>query len=182
MKQLTCEMCGGVDLVKQDGVFKCQNCGAKYSVEEAKKMMIEGTVNVQGTVEIDNSNRINNLYKLADLDIDKEDCGNAKKYYESILIEEPTSWKAYFFVMYIRAWNSKIKEIVSVSKDFYNNYAPVMKMIKEHVDINEQLSALEVVFERSKKLLNMLNTAIMSRYNERLAWRPYGVVSFKCSR
>ena len=33
----------------------CQNCGMKYSVEEAKKMMIEGTVDVQGTVKVDNS-------------------------------------------------------------------------------------------------------------------------------
>lgn len=48
MKQLTCELCGGTDLVKQDGVFVCQNCGTKYTVEEAKKMMIEGTVDVQG--------------------------------------------------------------------------------------------------------------------------------------
>ncbi len=38
MKQLTCKMCGSNDLVKQDGVFVCQNCGCKYSVEEAKKM------------------------------------------------------------------------------------------------------------------------------------------------
>ena len=55
MNQLTCEMCGGTDLIKQDGVFVCQNCGMKYSVEEAKKMMIEGTVDVQGTVKVDNS-------------------------------------------------------------------------------------------------------------------------------
>ena len=44
MKQLTCEMCGSTDLMKQDGVFVCQSCGTKYSVEEAKKMMVEGTV------------------------------------------------------------------------------------------------------------------------------------------
>lgn len=37
MKQLTCEMCGATDLIKQDGVFVCQSCGCKYSVEEAKK-------------------------------------------------------------------------------------------------------------------------------------------------
>ena len=49
MKRLTCEMCGGTDLVKQDGIFVCQHCGTKYSVEEAKKMMIEGTVDVTGT-------------------------------------------------------------------------------------------------------------------------------------
>ena len=51
MKQLTCEMCGSTDLLKQEGVFVCQTCGTKYSVEEAKKMMIEGTVQVEGTVK-----------------------------------------------------------------------------------------------------------------------------------
>ena len=49
MKQLVCEMCGGTDLVKDAGVFTCQTCGCKYSVEEARKMMVEveGTVNVK---------------------------------------------------------------------------------------------------------------------------------------
>jgi len=34
-------------------MFVCQHCGTKYSVEEAKKLMIEGTVDVQGTVKVD---------------------------------------------------------------------------------------------------------------------------------
>lgn len=57
MKQLTCEMCGSTDLMKQDGIFVCQTCGCKYSVEEAKKLMIEmkGKVDVTGnTVKVDN--------------------------------------------------------------------------------------------------------------------------------
>ncbi|MCL1849863.1 MAG: hypothetical protein FWF70_00375 [Bacteroidetes bacterium] len=41
MKQIVCEMCGGKDLIKRDSVYICQNCGTKYSVEEAKKMMVE---------------------------------------------------------------------------------------------------------------------------------------------
>ena len=41
MKRLVCEMCGGTDLIKQDGVFVCQSCGCKYSVEEARKMLKE---------------------------------------------------------------------------------------------------------------------------------------------
>ena len=54
MKRLTCEMCGSTDLIKQDGVFVCQTCGCKYSIEEAKKMMVEGTVDVSGsTVKVD---------------------------------------------------------------------------------------------------------------------------------
>lgn len=44
MKVLACEICGSNDLVKQEGLFVCQYCGAKYSLEEARKMMVEGTV------------------------------------------------------------------------------------------------------------------------------------------
>lgn len=49
MKAMVCEMCGSQDLVKQDGMFVCQNCGTKYSVEEAKKLL--GTVKVDKTEE-----------------------------------------------------------------------------------------------------------------------------------
>lgn len=66
MKQLTCEMCGSTDLIKQNGVFVCQSCGCKYSVEEAKKMMIEGTVDVSGsTVFIDNTKQVESNLKRA---------------------------------------------------------------------------------------------------------------------
>lgn len=65
MKQLTCEMCGNTDIVKNEGVFVCQSCGCKYTVEEARKMMVEGTVSVQGTVVIDNTEQINNFIDLA---------------------------------------------------------------------------------------------------------------------
>lgn len=65
MKQLICEMCGSSDLIKSEGLFVCQTCGCKYSVEEAKKMMIEGTVSVQGTVKIDNSEEYDNYVRLA---------------------------------------------------------------------------------------------------------------------
>lgn len=63
MKQLTCEMCGSTDIMKQDGVFVCQACGCKYSIEEARKMMVEGTVDVQGTVEVDNSSYVKKIFR-----------------------------------------------------------------------------------------------------------------------
>jgi len=39
--QIVCEICGSNELIKQDGIFICRNCGAKYSTEEAKKMVVE---------------------------------------------------------------------------------------------------------------------------------------------
>jgi len=65
MKRLTCELCGSNDFVKEDGLFVCQSCGTKYSVEEAKKMMVEGTVEVTGSVQIDRSKEIENKIQNA---------------------------------------------------------------------------------------------------------------------
>ena len=57
MKAMVCEMCSSNDLVKQDGMFVCQHCGTQYSVEEAKKLMVEGVV------KIDTSDELKNLYQ-----------------------------------------------------------------------------------------------------------------------
>ena len=39
MAQLTCEICGATNFVKEDGVFVCKSCGAKYTTEEARKTL-----------------------------------------------------------------------------------------------------------------------------------------------
>ena len=39
MAQLTCEICGTTNFVKEDGVFVCKTCGAKYTAEEARKSL-----------------------------------------------------------------------------------------------------------------------------------------------
>ena len=48
MKQLTCEMCGGTDLVKQDGVFVCQSCG----IEEKYKNLTPLINGIQTAIRI----------------------------------------------------------------------------------------------------------------------------------
>ena len=65
MNRLICEICGSTDLIKQDGVFVCQACRCKYSIEEARKMMVEGTVEIVGTVKIDNSGHYDKFIGLA---------------------------------------------------------------------------------------------------------------------
>ena len=39
MAQLTCELCGSTEFVKDGGYFVCQGCGTKYTVEEARAML-----------------------------------------------------------------------------------------------------------------------------------------------
>ena len=83
MQAIKCEMCGSTDFVKQDGLFVCQHCGAKYTVEEAKKLMVEGTV------KIDTTEKLDNLRVLAERARATGNTAKAQEYYEQILLEDP---------------------------------------------------------------------------------------------
>ena len=145
MKQLTCEMCGSTDLIKQDGVFVCQSCGTKYSSEDAKKMMVEGTVDVTGsTVKVDTSDELSNLYQLARRARNENNIENAAKYYDMILVKEPTSWEASFYSVYYQALNCKIYQITSMVNSINNCLDSALSLIHEHNKDNEIEAYMEV--------------------------------------
>ncbi len=89
MKQLTCEMCGSHDLIKQDGVYICPRCGVRYSVEEAKKMMVEGTICIDDTKEL------NNFLIRAKLFLEETNFIAANEYAEKALDMAPEYSEAY---------------------------------------------------------------------------------------
>ena len=95
MKQLTCEMCGGTELLKQDGVFVCQACGTKYSVEEARKMMVEGTVEVQGIVQVANTAQLDNLLKLAQSAYESENYAKAEEFCNQVIAMDASCYEAW---------------------------------------------------------------------------------------
>ena len=109
MKKLVCEMCGSSDLVKQDGMFVCQTCGVKYSVEEAKKMMIEGTVDVSGsTVKVDNSSLIDNYFEIAKSAYESGNQKEAELYCNKIIEIEPSNHNAWLLKGKAAGWQSTI--------------------------------------------------------------------------
>lgn len=107
MKRLTCEMCGSTDLIKQDGVFVCQSCGCKYSVEEARKMMVEGTVEVTGTVKVDQSASIENYLSMARNAMESDNNEEAEKYANRIIEIDPKNAPAWEIKAKAAGWQSK---------------------------------------------------------------------------
>lgn len=107
MKQLTCEMCGSTDLIKQDGVFVCQTCGCKYSIEEARKMMVEGTVEVTGTVKVDNSAAIENYLQMARNALTSSNHEEAESYANKIIELDPQNSAAWEIKGEAAGWQSK---------------------------------------------------------------------------
>lgn len=128
MKRLTCEMCGSTDLIKQEGVFVCQVCGCKYSVEEAKRMMVEGIVEVTGTVKVDNTDKITNYLDLAKTAKENGNNAEAEEYSNKILEIEPNNYQAWLIKGRAAGWQStlakkRVKEAVDCFTNAFN-YAP----------------------------------------------------------
>ena len=164
MKELTCEMCGSTNVVKKDGLFVCQSCGTKYSPEEAKKIM-EGTVEVTGTVKVDSSSELENLYEIARRARDSENNENALKYYDQILMKDSNSWEAQFYVVYFRAMVCKIAEIGISAANIYKSFEPLLNLIKETVkDDDEQLKIIEEISNRSLFISQFLFNAAVQSY------------------
>ena len=113
MKQLTCEMCGSTDLAKENGFVVCQSCGMKYSVEEAKKLMIEGTVEVQGTVKVDKTSEVETLLKRAFMFLEDKEWEKANEYGEKVLEIAPENAQAYLVKFMIDLRVNKKEDIVN---------------------------------------------------------------------
>ena len=135
MKQLTCEMCGSTDLMKQDGVFVCQSCGMKYSVEEAKKMMIEGTVDIQGTVQVDNTAFVQKYLANARRARQKEDWSETEKYYNMVEQNDPSNIEAIFYSTFARVKTALLEaETKDKRQGVFNVLAKSVSVIDDNYD------------------------------------------------
>lgn len=164
MKALTCEMCGSTNLIKEGGVFVCQSCGTKYSVEDAKKMMVEGTVDVKGTVKVDTSDELNNLYEIARRAKDSDNSENATKYYDMILVKDPSSWEANFYVVYYKAMSCTIGQISSAGNSVMNCLPSVLDLVESNVADDEKENVLKEIQARCVIIAHMLGGAALSTY------------------
>ncbi len=153
MKKLVCELCGSNNLLKENGVFVCQSCGTQYSVEEARKMMIEGTVNVQGVVQVDNSSQIENYYINARRALSQQDWASVEKYYDLVLQNEPSSIEAIFYSAYGRVNLSLYDADINKRRQIFNVLINNTLLIAQAYSIENRDSCREMI--------EMVNTDIL---------------------
>lgn len=98
-------MCEGTEFAKQDGVFVCQSCGTKYSVEEAKKLMVE----VEGEttpaavvasaptmqVAVQNTAQIDSLMKLAYSSFESKNYEQAENFCNQVIAIDDRHYEAW---------------------------------------------------------------------------------------
>lgn len=172
MKQLTCEMCGGTDLIKEEGIFVCQTCGCKYSVEEAKRMMVEGTVDVQGTVKVDNTAFVEKYLANARRAKQKEDWEETEKYYNMVEQNDPTNIEAIFYSSYGKAKSSLVESDLYKRQAAFKVLTNCVSLIDDNYSIEKEEVEKETIKQISADILAMACSNYV--YNQRK--NGYGVV------
>ena len=174
MKKLACEMCGSADLIKHDGVFICQHCGMKYSAEEIKKMMIEGTVDIQGTVKVDNSAFVQKYLENARRAKQKEDWEEAEKYYNMVEQNAPSNIEAIFYSSYGKAKTSLVDGDLYKRKAAFKVLENCISIIDDNFDIEKEEENRKIIEEISNDILKMACSSYV--YNQRK--NGYGIVTW----
>ena len=167
MKRLTCELCNSTNLIKTDGVFVCQSCGCKYTVEEAKKLMVDDGVEVQSVAMTNNidANKVSKLYEVARRARDNGNSSQAAKYYDLILQEEPSSWEAQFYSVYFSSLDCTIAGIDMAANDVANVIAPTFELIMEHEeDDDKRQEIIGELIQKTSDLCTVLFEAALSSY------------------
>ncbi|MFD0702512.1 hypothetical protein DMP06_08660 [Slackia equolifaciens] len=152
MKQLTCEMCGSTDLVKDGGVFVCQKCGCKYSIEEAKKMMVEGVVQVEGTVKTDRSEEVEKYLDLARTAEKGSNMSKAEEYASKVLEIDSANIEAWII------YGKSIDCQTNLAKDRFaeanSSYSKALQKVADEMG-NDPQSAHEHLLELKELFFNM---------------------------
>ena len=168
MKRLTCELCGGNELVKNEGVYVCKSCNTQYTLEEARKLMAEDAADAtESTVTAESPVELADLYKAARSA--REDGNSAQAYmnYEQIRMQDPDNWEPVFFAAYFSALNTLKNDspgdsvqvtggVMSLSGNYRSGLEPaintisycldsVFDLIELINDYDEQSSAVKTV-------------------------------------
>lgn len=162
MKQIVCEVCDSNDLVKEDGCFICQYCGAKYSPEEAKRLIVEvnGKVDVSGSkVTVDNTSFVERSLENARRAKAKEDWEECEKYYNMVEQYEPTNIEAIFYSSYGKA------RMALVDSDRFKREQKI-KVLKNSISvIDDNYDNSPDKYEENKVLIQNINADLLSIMN-----------------
>lgn len=175
MKKINCEMCGSSDLLKVEGIYVCQSCGCKYTVEEARKLMIEGTVQIEGTVKVDNSDSIQNYLDIAKNALNSGNGEDAEKYANKVLEITPKNTDAWLIKMQAIGYlgtigNPRLPEIISCGENAIQ-YADFDHKTKV------EFRVYDYYLERSLELLKIVTQQLTDTEHIKSVFKTFALIN-----
>lgn len=174
MKKFKCEICDGSNLIKQNDMFVCQNCGTRYSIEDAKKLMVETNevlppAYIPDSVEVtlNDDKEISNLFELARTAKRENNAEKAAKYYEMLLLKLPQNWEANFYSVYFSSMACKVGEINFSMTNVVNKFETTLDILKEEItDEGDRETIITTITNQILSIAQLYSDVCISNYRQ----------------
>ncbi len=110
-------------------------------------MMVEGVVEVKGSVSIDTSDELKKLYQAARNARETSDTESALKHYENISAKDPDSWEALFYLVALKTNSIKNSEIASAAINVSNCLPKVFELLSKdnNLEKSQKIENIEMI-------------------------------------
>lgn len=160
MQTIKCELCGSNQLIKKDGYYQCEFCGTKYTLEEAKKLIVSGTVEVvTGNAEKER------LIKNAEMHMKLGNITSAKEVWLKITTDFPNDYHGWVGLAKINQLNisSTFRKLEENLSDPYNSKD--ISILSELQLISKNKGIINDISIEHANEINSIENSIINQYN-----------------
>lgn len=158
MKPIICQVCGSNDFKKEDGVFKCKYCNTEYTLEEMKKLMIEGQVElVKGNAEKER------LVKNAEQYVKLKEFSLAEKEYLNITHQFPEECRGWLGLFSIEFY--KYLSDVSFNYPSLKNLKNALSLSDDNKEVHGFFDSFMSLYGNSPRIIPYKNKTLDSGFN-----------------
>ena len=165
MKQLVCELCRGTNFGKLDGTYICQSCGSKYSLEEARRLLVEIPPEPAKPAEPEQPRiPVDHLALARQAKIRGEDA-EALRHYTIAHNADPENWEAAFFTVYYNALACKISQIEAAAGSVRTALGPVLEKLQAQLPPQQRQAAYAEISLYTNKAASFLYDAARNHFD-----------------
>ena len=159
---IKCELCGNDQLVKNDGYYVCEECGTRYTPEEARRLVVKN-------VDTVSDDSIENWRILGLRAYEKPDYDTAEKYFTKILEKDPFDCQAVHYVGLFKAVN-EIPDTNNAVRLLEENITEATSFIDDtELDPEEEFRArMDVIIQNIQEGLRVIRFG--SERNHPVSW------------
>ena len=185
MKKLVCELCRSSNFGKLDGIYICRDCGSKYSLEEARRLLVDTEPEPVSAAEPAPAapKQIPSDYlALARQAKVSGDDAEALRCYTLLHQADPDNWEASFFTVYYNALLCKLSQIPAAAGSVRTVLSSVMEKILTqlprelregaYAEVNLYASkAAEFLYSKARTHYDEMNSYVRSSYSQEMVTR-----------
>jgi hypothetical protein len=133
-------MCGSNNIAKEQGEYICRSCGCKYSVEDAKKLLVE----LDGPIEVKGVSSVENDLRRGEQCLEAKDWDAAFKVFSIAVDKQSNNFEAWYGLLAALTHQFTKSELHEIQIDGAKGLASVLKNCNQYIPAEKKTEYLRI--------------------------------------